>query len=200
MKLSMTPPRQCAMRNKYTRATFLSCSLAIALLMNTATAFASDCDLRLSDNEVDYGTLYRGELSDPARNGLIPLGKRQLRLTVNCQTPTQMAIRFSATPAEMGGFRFANKGKLQIALSNAQLDARSVLLADQDNLANAGPNAILAADRSVAAVAQGQIATGKTFSVQVDVDTYIDDAATKVGDNTTLDSYGTFTFSDAGQP
>lgn len=192
MKPSMTKPRRCAVPSIHrTPARWIAAVLALV----ANAALAADCDMQLSNREVNYGALHRGELTTGAQMAAIPLGKRQLALSVMCRQPTAIGLRFDGQPAGADAYRFGGQGSFTVRLSDATLDGRPVQLASlsgsggtgtASNAASMKPNGL------VVTTAHGAPVTGKAFTAQVEIDTYIDDATTRVRDLSVLEGTGTF--------
>lgn len=184
---------QLVVHRRYLPA-FLCQLLGLILLLNTNSAFATDCDMRLNEAELDYGRLFRGELSTGRHAQLIPLGKRKLTLTVLCQSPTNIGLRFDASPAGTDSFRFAENGIFKIVLNNAHVDGAPVFLARPQTTASAGTIAQLVPNQPILTISNGKVAVGKSFTVDIEIDTYIDNETSKLRDETILEGSGTFTF------
>ncbi|MGN7744345.1 hypothetical protein ACTJKT_30775 [Pseudomonas sp. 22526] len=192
MTLSTMLHRRFAMRRK--TSTHCACWLGTALTLVVSGTFAADCDMRLSNPEVDYGALNRGEMNIRG-NVPIALGTRQLMLTAVCRQETTLGLRFEGQAADSNSYRFAGKGRFTIKLSNATLDGNAVQLAQTNG---AGSGSALAAvelrpNEAVTAMAQGQRAVGKVFSAQVEIQTFIDETETRARDITVLEGRGELT-------
>jgi len=181
-----------AMHRKYFSMLRLKTMLGLLLLMNFNSSFAATCDMRLSEAKLDYGKLYRGMLDTNLHSKLIPLGNRQLMLTVICQAPTTIGIRFDAPPADSESFRFANKGKFKLAVSNAQVDGTSVFLAPRQATVSVGSISQLLPNTAVVAMSHGKHAIGKLFTANIEINTYIDVETTHIRDEMLLEGKGTF--------
>lgn len=170
--------------------------LGAVLAVVANSAFAADCDLRLSNTEVNYGDLNRAEMDIGQGRALIALGSRQLTLTAVCRQATTMGLRFDGQAAELESYRFAGKGRFTVKLKNATLDGVAVQLAQTTSATGgttlASSAVALSQNQSVTAIAQGQRAVGKVFSVQVEIETYIDETMTRTRDVTVLEGRGSF--------
>lgn len=192
MKRFMTLRRRYAMRPEARAKRTWWCGAVLA--MATSGAFAADCDMRLSNTEVNYGELNRAEMDIGQPRAPIALGSRQLTLTAVCRQPTTMGLRFDGEAADLDSYRFAGKGRFTVKLKNATLDGNAVQLAQTTGAADGttAPSAAVALrpNQGVTAIAQGQRATGKVFSVQVEIETYIDETMTRTRDVTVLEGRG----------
>ncbi|MDR8047988.1 hypothetical protein [Burkholderia cenocepacia] len=170
--------------------------LLVLLLLITGPAIGADCDMQLSNGEVGYGMLHRGELEGDARADILPLGKRELTLTIACREPTSFRLQFDSEPAGASEFRFGQHGHFIVGLSQATLDGKPVQLAQRVDItegrAPVSPSARLVPNGSVDVVDQLAPVTGKVFSAQVEVETYIDAASTRVRDHQSLEGRGSF--------
>lgn len=194
MTLSTMLRRQCVMRSnpKYVRSWWLG----TALVLVANGAFAADCDMRLSNTEVNYGALNRGEMNIRG-NAPIDLGSRQLTLTAVCRQAEPIGLRFEGDAVDPGGYRFAGKGRFTVKLSNATLDGNAVQLARTGSGSDSSTGAVNAVElrpnERVIAIAQGLRAAGKVFSAQVEIQTFVDEASTRARDITGLEGRGALT-------
>lgn len=192
MKLSMTRPRRCAVVNARHPRVRWRVAVVLALLANTA--WAADCDMQLSSREVDYGALHRGELTSSARVAAVPLGKRQLTLSVICRQPIAIGLRFDGDPVGADAYRFGGRGSFTVRLSEATVDGRPVQLFAFPGSGGTGAasSVLMRPDGIIGVTAQGARLTGKAFTFKAEIDTTIDDAATRVRDLSVLEGRGTF--------
>ncbi|MFB3305992.1 hypothetical protein [Pseudomonas sp. AMR01] len=195
MKLSTMLHQRFAIRHK--ARTYRAWRLGAVLALITGGAFAANCDMRLSNPEVDYGALNRGEM-ELRGNAPIALGTRQLTLTAVCRQETTFGLRFEGQRSDSTSYRFAGKGNFTIKLSSATLDGTSVQLAqlsgDAVGKATGASAAIeLRPNEAVTAIAQNQRAVGKVFLAQIEIRTYISEAETRARDITTLEGRGALT-------
>lgn len=158
-----------------------------------APASAASCRLSLSQPLVDYGSLRTGE--QPVGQGVF-LGKRTVRLNVVCPEASVIALRFQGVAMDGQGFRFGRQGSFRLTLEHPQLDGKPVELAQLHNHADRGGQ--LQPGQSLVVLAGGLPAKGRTFSAQVQVDTWLSSAATAVRDKTTLEGSGRFELVPAG--
>ncbi len=158
--------------------------LAGLLLAGEASAA---CRLSLSQPLVDYGLLRSdGQSASQA----VSMGKRTVRLNVVCPGATVIALRFDGTPANAEGYRFGRQDYFNLTLQHPLLDGKPVELAQLYNHAERG--GALRPGQVLVVLAGGLPATGRTFSAQVQVDTWLSSAAIAVRDKTTLEGNGRF--------
>lgn len=166
------------------------CAAALALLFSGTAAYAAECDVRVSDAEVDYGALYREEIATGQKGALLPLGKKQLNVSILCDRASPMGLRLYGDPAGVDQFRFAHAGNFGLKLTDAVIDGRPVsLVQSREGRIIGSPAATIAlsAGQAFIAVEGGQTVIGKSFSATIEVDTFIDDATTRVRDLTLLE-------------
>lgn len=155
----------------------------LAGLALAAPADAASCRLLLSQPVIDYGQLRPSEQSESR-------GRRMVRLSVVCPEDTVIALRFQGGLVDGERYRFGPQGSFSLALLHPQLDGRPVELAQLHNHADRGGQ--LRPGQSLVALAGGLPAKGRTFSAQVQVQTWLSSAATAVRDKTTLEGSGRF--------
>lgn len=166
--------------------------LVFCLLLTTGEAHAGNCQLSLSQPQIDYGVLRPAERSN-GRFGtqIIAPGKRTFHLSVLCVDASPMAIRFTGSPAGGPGFRFGHDGSFTLELTHARLDGRNVELAAEQTLAGTSGGRLLPGQMLIARVG-GVPVTGRRLSAQVDLDTYLPAALFSVRRETTLEGGGQF--------
>ena len=147
------------------------------------TAQAASCRLFLSQPVIDYGHLRPGDR--PAS-----LGRRTARLNVVCPESSTITLRFHADAVDGQGYRFGAQGVFGLALLHPQLDGKPVELAQLYNSAERSGQ--MRPGQPLVVVVGGLPAKGRTFSAQVQVDTWLRSAATAVRDKTTLEGGGRF--------
>jgi hypothetical protein len=175
---------------------FLYFLLFIGLLANEARA--EDCRLSLSQPRIDYGVLRRTELLDEqVGRQKTSLGKRTLHLSVICADPRAVAIRFAGVPAGAQGFRFGRHGSFTLDLKHGQVDGRAVELSVEPSSVYADNGRLLPGQVLIARTG-GMPATGRRFSAQVDIDTYLPPEAFSVRHETMFEGQGRFEWLPGG--
>ncbi|WP_266168866.1 hypothetical protein [Dyella subtropica] len=169
--------------------------VALAALGATMNAQAASCEMQLSENTVDYGQLNRAELEvSSVPNSDVLLGKRRLTLNVICEQSTDIALRFNATPAQGGGYMFADQGDFTVLMSNATLDGNTVALAKTDatgrSIQGAAANQYVEPGRGVAAVSGSTPARGKHFVVGLEIEASMPHSAMRVRGETRWEGLG----------
>ncbi|MFJ3462006.1 hypothetical protein [Achromobacter spanius] len=165
-------------------------------LIATACSAAAECRFSISNPEIDYGALYRGELMSQGRAPMFSLSKRELTLTAVCTEATPFVMRFSGDAASTNSYRFATNGNFTIRLSNATVDGSRIDLARSAGAGGAlsvpASSVMLTPGAAVAPMAGGHAVSGKVFSAQVEFETHIDEPSTRVRDVTVLQGGGAF--------
>jgi len=161
------------------------CLLALTLPM-AGEAAAGQCSVSLSQPQVDYGRLLRGELlgEQPGRHEVF-LGTRLSQLNVVCPDAVPMVLRLDGVPAGTDGFRFGQSGSLRLRFKQARVDGQAVVLVQEQ--AGASVSAQLRPGVTVVAQSAGRPVTGRTLSAQIEIDTYLPSAATAVRSETRLE-------------
>lgn len=159
--------------------------LFVVVLANEARA--NNCQVSLSQPRVDYGLVRQAERGDPQ----IALGKRTLRLSMACEVPVSMALRFTGVPAGLEGFRFGRQGHFTLSLQSAQVDGKSVELVMPHLSEEPATGRLLPGHRLAAHVA-GMPVHGRRFTALVNVETFLPAALLAVRDETTFEGQGGF--------
>lgn len=167
----------------------------VILLVGLLLAGQAHASCRLSVNQplVDHGLL---RSDGQSANHAVSVGKRTVRLNVVCSQATVIALRFEGMPAEGQGFRFGQRGYFNLTLQHPLLDGKPVELARLYN--HAERDSTLRPGQSLVALVGGLPATGRTFSAQVQVETWLSSAAMAVRDKTTLEGNGRFEWVPGG--
>ncbi|KRA01267.1 hypothetical protein [Achromobacter sp. Root565] len=162
--------------------------------MSAGSALAEECRLQLSNPEVDYGALYRGELLSGRSGSTLPLGKRELMLIATCNSPTPFTFRFTGEAATSKSYRFANRGEFTVRMTGATVDGQKMDLALTEGhgapLQAPANTKFVVPGASVSAWGHGKPATGRVFTAKVEIDTQIDEQMTRVRDVTLLTGHG----------
>lgn len=169
---------------------------ALAVVVSLLTVFeasASECRLSVSQPQIDYGLLR--PVTTPEPRGIF-LGKRMVRLNVVCSEATVIALRFQGVPADAQGFRFGREGRFDLTLLQPLLDGQAIELAPMHNRAERSGQ--LRPDQALVVLKAGQPASGRVFSAQVQVDTYLSSATPPVRDKTLLEGSGRFEWVPGG--
>lgn len=157
-----------------------------------AGAYAADCQLLISNPDINYGRLNPTTIREVA--GRYPLASRQVSLSVHCLQSSDMTIRYNALPAGDGNYRFAEAGGYQLRLRDALLDGRPVQLgllpAEGQAPSLVNSSLVWEAGHHVVPVVEGVPVQGQTFSVTVDIDAWLARSDTQGGDARYWQSFG----------
>ena len=167
-------------------------ALLFAGLLLTEQATAA-CRVSLSQPLIDYGLLRDSD--QPSARG-VSLGKRTVRLNVICAEAAIVALRFQGAPADGQGYRLGRQGYFNLTLHQPMLDGKPVELAQLYNHAERG--GALQPGQPLVVLVGGAPAMGRTFSAQVQVESWLSGVATAVRDKTTLEGSGRFELVPAG--
>lgn len=168
------------------------CLTALLLLAGAAQAQAQDeCRLDLSESRLDFGLMNRAIAATGAER---LLGERRLSLTLNCPQPSDMSLFYRAQADGVERLRFTGGGSYRVHVRDAVLDGRAVevgLLAGPGQPpGRVGTNLNWRADHGIAPMHNGQPATGRSFSVQLEVSAWAREEAVRVRDAVTWEASG----------
>lgn len=166
--------------------------LAALLLLAGAVHAEDECRLDLSESRLDFGLMSRATGATLAPQRL--LGERRLSLTLNCPQPSDMSLFYRAMAAGTERLRFTEGGSYRVQVRDAVLDGRAVELG---LLAGPGqaPGMVAStlnwrADHGLVPMYNDQPATGRSFSVQLEVSAWAKTEATRVRDAITWETSG----------
>ncbi|MDQ0738724.1 DUF1120 domain-containing protein [Pseudomonas sp. W4I3] len=177
--------------------------LSLCLLLGVAgTAQALDeCQLNISEPQVDFGLMNRLAQHDSAAQRL--LGERRLSLTINCPQVEDLSLFYRAPADRTHRLLFTEHGSYAIEAGNAVLDGRAVELgvlpAAGQAPVSTGSALEWRAGQGIAPIEQGAVLTGKTLSLQLTLRAWADAAATRVSDASTWEVTGTFYSAHSGR-
>lgn len=103
----------------------------LGAMLLAGAAHAGDCDVTVSQTQIDFGTFNRGTLSQVA-NGMQTdvIGKKSARVTVVCPKPENIAVFYRAAASGAGGgYQMGDLAHVTLVASDAQADGKSVSLA-----------------------------------------------------------------------
>ncbi|MBC3209344.1 hypothetical protein HU755_21305 [Pseudomonas sp. SWRI111] len=167
-----------------------------ALLISTVSAagqaLAEDCQISLSQTQIDYGQVIPPNSNVALNAGnMHDLGNRLISLNASCAQPAKLLLMLRGE--QLGAdFKFAGHGQTRVALSNALLDGRRVDLA-QIQSPGAAPGASSSAINVVPGdmiipVSGGVPATGSVLSLQVEIQPVVPVSELRTRDAKTLEA------------
>ena len=168
------------------------------VLFGFRPTLAADCNVWLSDPEVDYSRLHRGELMDLyPRQNLLELGTRMLTLSISFQAPQLIRLRFNSVSAGAKLFRLGRHGQFSVQIRDAMLDGRPALLA-QEAGNSFKRHQTFDGQQSVIALGYGKNGHAKSFTAQIEVHAQLNERQTQVLEETLFEGVGTFELIPAG--
>lgn len=171
------------------------------VLLSSAAWGAEECQLNLSQAQLDFGLMNRSVPFTLAPERL--LGERRLSLTLNCPQPTDMSVFYRGLGAGPERFRFTEHGSYRLRVSDAVLDGQAVelgLIAGQGQ----PPSTISTqlawqASHGIVPMRAGVVVTGRNLSLQIDATAWANEDAARVRDAVTWDTTGLFDTLAAGR-
>ncbi|MFL1546962.1 DUF1120 domain-containing protein [Pseudomonas sp. O39] len=171
------------------------------VLLSSGAWGAEECQLNLSQAQLDFGLMNRAVALVPAPERL--LGERRISLTLNCPQPTDMSVFYRGLGAGLERFRFTELGSYGLRISEAVLDGQAV---DLGLIAGQGqPPATVSAqlpwqpDHGIVPMRAGVAVSGRNLSVQIDASAWAREDAARVRDAVTWDTAGLFDALAAGR-
>lgn len=173
----------------------------LALLLSANAWGVEDCQLNLSQAELDFGLMNRAVALVPAPERL--LGERRISLTLNCPQPTDLSLFYRAPGASDERFRFTERGSYALRVSEAVLDGQAVELGQiaGQGQAPSGGSAQLAwqPDHGLVPMRGGVAVMGRNLSLQIDASAWASEDAARVREAVTWDAAGLFDALAAGR-
>lgn len=164
----------------------------ILALLGSQVALA-DCQVSLSQHDVNYGQVKRGSIVDTTKEWNT-LSERQLQLNAYCPEPEKMALFFGGKAGEQQVFAFGNNSRLVMVASNAILDGNAVQLnqtANHGTFTLAGQTSdkqLVRSGQGLVPVSGGQVLAGQQFSVTLTVKPALNHSELSVKDKQKLGS------------
>ncbi|WP_442799665.1 DUF1120 domain-containing protein [Pseudomonas sp. HN11] len=162
---------------------------------------ADECQLNLSQTQLDFGLMNRATAVIPAAERL--LGERRISLTLNCPHPTDLSLFYRGPGAGPERFRFTEHGTYSLRVNDAVLDGQAVELGQIAGQGQApstsGAQLLWRPDHGIVPMRGGVVVTGRNLSLQIDASAWASEAATQVRDAVTWDTAGLFDALAAGR-
>ena len=143
------------------------------------------CTLSLGSGVIDYGSQSRWQLQNAstAFNSLT-FGKRTLPLGVVCPYTQHMRLTLRGERGPNGNLLFGKRGNLTIRIFDAQMDGSSVRLAQtsSDGILSAAitDSLTLQPGQSFAPITNGNLAQGKVFTANLEIEPVLPEAEARV--------------------
>ena len=164
------------------------------VLVPQAWAFADECQLTLSQPDVDFGVVNRA-LHTPASQELT-LGVQRLSLNLSCSQPADMTLFYRAIAATAERFRFAEHGSYAVRMSDAVLDGQPVdlgLISAVGQIPEASASSLLwQPQQAIVPVRGGVAAQGQSLSAQLELTAWASEKALQVRDAVVWETTGLF--------
>lgn len=167
-------------------------TLLIGATLASEPALADDCQINLSQSQMDFGQVMPPSTNAALNAGnLHSLGNRVISLNASCPQPSKLLLVLRGE--QLGAdFKFAKQGQTRVALSNALLDGRSVDLAQvKAPGAAAGaysPSITVVPGDMIIPVSGGLPATGSVLSLQVEIQPVVPVAELRTREAKTLEA------------
>ena len=145
----------------------------LALVLLTAAisqAALADCQVTISQPEVNYGKIKRSDMTSTAQQWNA-LPERTVQLTVWCPQPQKMALFFEGNSGDKGAFVFGDQSAMMVVASQATLDGNAVSLNHTDSHGVFGINGetrdkqLVKAHQGLLPVRGDQVMSGQQFSM-----------------------------------
>ncbi|MGC0788550.1 hypothetical protein WKH27_05815 [Pantoea agglomerans] len=177
----------------------LSLLLAISSLFTAAGAHA-ECQIQLSETQINYGEMTRGELISRPGNSLsaaeLRMGdERESEITVICDRPTPLTLVFSGPAKDNESYLFGDQGRVTLTLHDVTIDDRPVMI--ESGGKQAAKMAFMASN-PMRFRKEGLIASGSTLRAKVTIATWLAASATRVSDRQHWQLNGSFLVSSEG--
>lgn len=141
----------------------------VSVMTASSPAFA-DCNVTVSDNNVDYGRISSNEVSQH-HGDWYALDERDVRINAVCSEPQAMAL-FISDSSGLRRFRFGDSGDLVVTAQQGMLDGRRVDLGKSRTHGAFSPTGtrnrkalLVLNNEGLLPVRGGEVAIGQQFSV-----------------------------------
>lgn len=166
----------------------------------TATATHAACAIQLSEPQINYGDITRGQLLTRPGNALaateLRMGdKRESDLTVICDRPSSLALTFSAPVKENESYAFGEQGRATLTLHDVTLDGHAVMI---DSAGRQAAKMAFSGETPLRFLTEGQPASGMTLRAKVRIATWLPAAVTRVREREQWQLNGRFLVSSEG--
>jgi hypothetical protein len=174
------------------RALAIIVLLGAGVVKNSALA-EQHCQLQLSEPNIDHGEFVRERPTQAQHStGLMPVGKRTVYLSAICAVDSVIGLSFNGEKSSELGYRFAKGGQFTLKVIEARLDDKPVRLRPLNRADAATSGRLIRPGGQLVAYEGPQLAAGKHLSVQIEVDTMIDIAGTRVSQDEEWEGSGHF--------
>ncbi|MGY2362929.1 DUF1120 domain-containing protein [Pseudomonas azotoformans] len=169
-------------------------ALSLSLLVAANAWGAGECQLNLSATNVDFGLMNRAAAQVHQAERL--LGERRLSLSLNCPNPTDLSLFYRGLAANGERFQFTPRGSYSLRVSDALLDGEAVELgllpASGQPAVSSGATMHWRPEHGIVPMRAGVPASGRSLSLQLEVNAWAQEDALRVSDAVTWDTRGVF--------
>jgi len=164
------------------------------VLALTASAARAECAIRLSEAQISYAPVTRGELLARVENEFaadeLRAGEAQdIDIAVQCDAPSALALQFIAPAAERASYRFGTAGRTRLVLHDVFIDDRPAEIVSLGKEASA----MAFTPGETLTFGQGEgAATGTFLRGKVRVISWMPNPATRVSEQTRWTLSGSF--------
>lgn len=179
----------------------LSLLLAISsLFLFTAADAHAECQIQLSETQINYGEMTRGELISRPGNSLsaveLRMGdQRESEITVICDRPTPLTLVFNGPAKDNESYLFGEQGRVMLTLHDVTIDNRPVMI---ESAGKQAAKMEFMASNPMRFRKEGQIVSGSTLRAKVTIATWLAASATRVSDRQHWQLNGSFLVSSEG--
>jgi hypothetical protein len=172
-------------------------ALAVLLACPVDAVWADDCRIQVSQPRVDYGSFNPHVLRANAKSSsTVSLGKRLMRLNIQCTDPKDMALAFRGVASGVERYKLSDEGEFEMTLKAARLDGIPVRLGvvttAGDIPAQGAISVKLTPGKSLVPLLNQRPQVGKNLSVQVELDVRVFVEKLGVRDVASLETRGYF--------
>ena len=173
--------------------------LAVSSLLTAATVKA-ECQIQLSDSQVNYGELTRGELLSRHDNSLsaseLHLGdERESEISIICDRQTPMTLAFNGPAKDNESYQFGERGRVTLTLHDVTMDDRPVVI---ESAGKQAAKMAFSGGNQMRFLKEGQIASGNVLRGKVTIATWLPSDATRVSDRQHWQLDGSFLVNSNG--
>ncbi|MCK3832726.1 hypothetical protein [Pseudomonas fluorescens] len=160
--------------------------------INSPAQAEQQCRLQLSESTLDLGRFNRDQPVQVKGTNLLSLDKRVLNLFATCGANSVMGLAFKGQSGEEKGYRFAKNGVFVLKVINAQLDGKPVRLRPHNAEEIATSELLIQPGQELLPYVGTFPVSGEHLTVQVEIETRIDSAGTRVSADEDWEGSGQF--------
>lgn len=148
--------------------TWLKMAVAAGILLS-GTAVAEECQITVSQNEVNYNQIRRDDIVT-SQQGWNKLAEREVTVNVSCPQTQQMAVLAQGAAGEKGRFLFGSRGGVGLKIDNVTVDGKSYKIGKTVDQVNFTPKSETASsiylrnNEAVIAIENNVVPEGKQMS------------------------------------